>query len=101
MKKETYKYTLIVVEVFFFLQQRSRAPGHERDKNVEGALEVINKRNSLRWSTLFQVDTRGEFMGSISQLLVKAMRGRVHLGIVKSFIELWLSRFSCINMHRI
>ena len=90
--RKLYKYALTVVDVASRYKDAETLATKE-EKEIAAAMSRIYTRGPLRWAKLLQVDPGREFMGAVSQLLVKngvtIRRGRVDIhrdqGIVERF----------------
>ena len=91
-KTETFRYALSVVDVASRYKEAVPLTSKTAAEVADG-LARIYTRSPLRWLKLLQVDPGREFMGSVSQMLVKhsvqVRRGRVDIhrdqGIVEHF----------------
>ena len=92
VRRKSFRYALMVVDVASRYKEAEPLTSKIAAEVADG-LARIYKRIPLRWPKLLQVDPGREFIGSVSQLLMKhsvqVRRGRVDIhrdqGIVERF----------------
>ena len=90
LRRKTYKYALTVVDIAS--RYKEAEPLTSKDSNeVARAFQAINKRGSLTWPSMLQVDPGREFMGGVTKEMEKhktyIRRGRTEIHRDQAIVE--------------